>query len=153
MRHEHQHGKTSLYTFSHFSHTHFIKYDTLWSMFDFKFPASGTIILTDWSGDILYSTHTNCEKPSEVQTNTFLMAYLGSSGMTRRIFPSQNSATTRSFFQPWKHNREKLQLQTHLPMKQTHASSLGRRSLQNSTSNINKLFIHFSGRNEKKWSK
>lgn len=45
-----------------------------------------------------------------IQTLTFLMAYLGSSGITRTIFPSQNSATTRSFFQPWKHNREKTEL-------------------------------------------
>lgn len=80
------------------------------------------------------------------------MAYLGSSGMTRRIFPSQNSATTRSFFQPWKHNRDKkLQLRannsehTRLPMKQTRASSLGRGSLQN-TSNKNKSLNHSSGK-------
>lgn len=63
---------------------------------------------------------------------TFLTAYLGSSGITRTIFPSQNSATTRSFFQPWKHNREKTELlqsgaknpeQAHLRMKQSDASS------------------------------
>ena len=30
----------------------------------------------------------------------FLRAYLGSPGITRMILPSQNSATTRSFFQP-----------------------------------------------------
>lgn len=60
--------------------------------------------------DILYDTHTPRNKLKR-KPHTFLMAYLGSSGMTRRIFPSQNSATTRSFFQPWKHNREeKLQL-------------------------------------------
>lgn len=54
----------------------------------------------------------NKQRRFSVQAQTFLMAYLGSSGMTRRIFPSQNSATTRSFFQPWKHNRGKeLQLQ------------------------------------------
>ena len=32
--------------------------------------------------------------------HTFLRAYLGSSGITKTILPSQNSATTRSFFQP-----------------------------------------------------
>lgn len=53
----------------------------------------------------LYNLYITCI--SICQTHTFLMAYFGSSGMTRRIFPSQNSATTRSFFQPWKHNREK----------------------------------------------
>lgn len=42
----------------------------------------------------------------DMWTRTFLTAYLGSSGKTRRIFPSQNSATTRSFFHPYKDNSE-----------------------------------------------
>lgn len=67
----------------------------------------------------------------KLKVQTFLIAYFGSSGITRRIFPSQYSATTRSFFQPWKQNTEGMMMmmmmklpansseQTHLPVKQT----------------------------------
>lgn len=77
-------------------------------------------------GDVLYK-HTLRSSTQCKHTHTFFVAYLGSSGMTRRIFPSQNSATTRSFFQPWKHNREKTlqlranKLRTNSPPRETNS--------------------------------
>lgn len=53
-------------------------------------------------------TTSQWEKQSQRKTlkRTFLVAYFGSSCRTKIIFPSQNSATTRSFFQPCQTERK-----------------------------------------------
>lgn len=104
------------------------------------------------------TSSTACSEEEKKGLWTFLMAYLGSSGMTRRIFPSQNSATTRSFFQPWKHNTEKkLQLQANnseqtRPPCQTNSCQQPWQQISakyQTSSNKNKSHSHFSG----KWTK
>lgn len=62
----------------------------------------------DWGGnqgldpvgiwDLGIGSHS--QRQSQGIPGTFLMAYVGSPGRIRTILPSQNSATTRSFFQP-----------------------------------------------------
>lgn len=64
--------------------------------------------VTDWSGnqgldpvgiwDLGIGSHS--QRQSQGIPGTFLMAYVGSPGRIRTTLPSQNSATTRSFFQP-----------------------------------------------------